>query len=191
MSTYRTESIAAGILFITATTATMASFALTDPVLSGADVAGQVADQQSRVIVGALLETINALASAGIAMALFPIIWRHVQGGGGGLSWSTGDRGEPWCAGRNRPIGSAFARKRCDRPCDPQMGIPHGTDRVQRQHLRALPVSIFLPACAGVSVGLGIFRRYDAALVLHAYSLWLDSQRVGDRHAVIFANLDK
>lgn len=80
MRTYRTATIAAGILFITATTATMAGFTLIDPILAGPDVIGQVADQRSRVSVGAVLETTNALASAGIAMALFPIIWRYTQG---------------------------------------------------------------------------------------------------------------
>ena len=80
MSTYRTESVAAGILFIAATAATMAGFALTDPILGGTDVAGQVAKQRSWIIVGVILEITNALASAGIAMALFPIIWRYTQG---------------------------------------------------------------------------------------------------------------
>lgn len=80
MSPYRTESIAAGMLFIVATSATMASFALTDPILGGADVAGQIAAQRSWIIVGALLEIANALASAGIAMAFFPMIWRYTQG---------------------------------------------------------------------------------------------------------------
>lgn len=80
MSTYSTGSLAAGILFIAATTATMASFALTDPILGGTDVAEQVANQRSGIIVGVILEISNALASAGIAMALFPIIWRFTQG---------------------------------------------------------------------------------------------------------------
>jgi len=80
MRTYRYESVAAGILFIAATTATMASFALIDPILGEGDVAGLLASQRSRIIAGASLEVTNALASAGIAMALFPIIWRCTQG---------------------------------------------------------------------------------------------------------------
>ncbi len=80
MNTYRTETTVAGILFIAATTATMAGFTLTDPILAGPDIIGRVAEQRSLVSVGAILETINALASAGIAMALFPIIWRYAQG---------------------------------------------------------------------------------------------------------------
>jgi hypothetical protein len=79
MRFHRTESIVAGILFIVATSATMAGFVLTDPILGGTDVAGEVSAHRSRMALGAVLETTNALASAGIAMALFPIIWRYVQ----------------------------------------------------------------------------------------------------------------
>ncbi|MEH6647583.1 DUF4386 domain-containing protein [Sulfitobacter sp.] len=68
------------IQLVDQTTATMAGFALTNPILGGTDVAGQVAKQRSWIIIGVILEITNALASAGIAMALFPIIWRYTQG---------------------------------------------------------------------------------------------------------------
>ncbi|MCO4847187.1 MAG: DUF4386 domain-containing protein [Yoonia sp.] len=80
MRHYRTESIVAGVLFITATGATMASQIIIAPMLGAPDVVGQVTDQRSLFVVGVMLELANALASAGIAIALYPIIWRCVQG---------------------------------------------------------------------------------------------------------------
>jgi hypothetical protein len=80
MQRYRTETIIAGVLFIIATTATMAAQLIIAPMLAASDVADHVVNNRSLFIFGVLLELANALASAGIAIALYPVIWRCTQG---------------------------------------------------------------------------------------------------------------
>lgn len=75
MSDYRIESMVAGVLFITATAATMASQIIIEPMLATSNVAGFVIEDRSLFVLGVLLEIVNALASAGIAVAFFPILW--------------------------------------------------------------------------------------------------------------------
>lgn len=75
MKETRTATIVAGTLFITATGATMASQTIVAPMLATADVAEYVMAHRSLFTLGILLEIVNALASAGIAVALFPILW--------------------------------------------------------------------------------------------------------------------
>ena len=75
MSEYRTETIAAGVLFIVATGATMASQIIIAPMLATPDVAGYAMEHRGLYILGVVFEIINALASAGIAVAFFPILW--------------------------------------------------------------------------------------------------------------------
>lgn len=75
MKTYRTESIAAGFLFITATAATMAAQMLLEPMLAVQSVPAHIAENRLIFVAGALLELTNALASCGIAIAFYPIIW--------------------------------------------------------------------------------------------------------------------
>jgi len=80
MQRYRTETIIAGVLFIIATTATMAAQLIIAPMLGASDVADHVANNRSLFIFGVLFELANALASAGIAIAIYPVIWRCTQG---------------------------------------------------------------------------------------------------------------
>jgi hypothetical protein len=80
MRAYRSETTIAGVLFIIATTATMASQLIIAPMLVVPDVADQVVDNRTLFVFGVLLEVTNALASAGIAIALCPVIWRCTQG---------------------------------------------------------------------------------------------------------------
>lgn len=75
MSEYRTETIVAGLLFITATGATMVSQTIIAPMLATADAAEYVMAHRSLFVLGVVLEIVNALASAGIAVTLFPILW--------------------------------------------------------------------------------------------------------------------
>lgn len=70
----------AGFLFITATAATMLSQILIEPFLQAPEVVSRVAEDRDLFVVSALLEVVNALASAGIAFALFPILRRCVEG---------------------------------------------------------------------------------------------------------------
>lgn len=80
MPNYRTEIVIAGFLFITATAATMASQIIVGPMLMMPDVVEYVARHRRLFVLGVVLEITNALASAGIAIALYPIIWRCVRG---------------------------------------------------------------------------------------------------------------
>ncbi|MGP6088567.1 DUF4386 domain-containing protein [Antarctobacter jejuensis] len=77
---YRTESRVAGVLFIIATGATMASQMIVEPILDSATEVAVVAGREVALRLGVLLEIVNALASAGIAIALFPILWLCVRG---------------------------------------------------------------------------------------------------------------
>lgn len=78
--THRTEGIVAGVLFITATAATMASQMIVAPILDAPDITSQIAEQRTAFTLGVILEFTNALASAGIAFALYPIIRRCAEG---------------------------------------------------------------------------------------------------------------
>ena len=77
---FRTESIVAGVLFITATGATMVSQVIVAPILEGVHVTASLAGREAAFTFGVLLEIANALASAGIAIAFFPILWACVRG---------------------------------------------------------------------------------------------------------------
>ena len=80
MQRYRTETIVAGVLFIIATTTTMAAQLIIAPMLAASDVVDHVANYRSLFNLGVLFELANALASVGIAIALYPVIWRCSQG---------------------------------------------------------------------------------------------------------------
>jgi len=74
MNTYRKSAAFAGVLFLVATAAYMTGSALIESVIGTADYLDHAADDQSRIILGVLLEFINSAAVVGIAIALFPIL---------------------------------------------------------------------------------------------------------------------
>ena len=76
MNEFRIETIVAGILFIIATSATMGSQMIIAPMLATPDAAEYVMAHRPLFVLGVVLEIVNALASAGIAVAFFPILWR-------------------------------------------------------------------------------------------------------------------
>lgn len=80
MTSYRTATTAAGVLFIVATGATMLSQILIGPTLESVNVAQQVGSERGLFSSAIFLEIVNAAASAGIAIALFPILRRCVEG---------------------------------------------------------------------------------------------------------------
>jgi hypothetical protein len=80
MKDFRIESIVAGVLFITATAATMASQMIVAPMLEMPNLITHIAENRAAFTWGVLLELTNALASGGIAIALFTVIWRCVLG---------------------------------------------------------------------------------------------------------------
>ena len=77
---FRTESIVAGVLFITATGATMVSQVIVAPILANADATSGITGREGAFVAGVLFEVVNALASAGIAIAFFPILWVCIRG---------------------------------------------------------------------------------------------------------------
>jgi len=80
MTGCRICTITGGCLFIIATAATMLSHILIEPFLLAPDILSQVAENRNLFLVTVLLEIINSLASAGIAIALFPILRCCLEG---------------------------------------------------------------------------------------------------------------
>lgn len=78
MDSNRKAAVAAGVLFIVATVAGVLSrVAFLTPVLSSADPLAAVSANETRVVLGALLLVVGAVAAAGIAIAMYPVLRRH------------------------------------------------------------------------------------------------------------------
>ncbi len=69
-----------GILFITATLATSISQVLLSPILETPDFLMHIVANSNQFVLGVLLELVNALASAGIAIAIFPVLKKYSEG---------------------------------------------------------------------------------------------------------------
>lgn len=82
MPTYRKTSVAAGILFIVGLVFVLSSEGLTNPLVNAPDYLTSLSSSgnQVAVSVGALFELIAALASAGIALTLYPVLKRSHEG---------------------------------------------------------------------------------------------------------------
>ena len=79
MASPRRIAIAAGVLFLVTHVTSVGALVLYGPVLNSPDyVVGAGAD--ARVLVGALLEVILAIAIVGTAVALFPVVKRENEG---------------------------------------------------------------------------------------------------------------
>jgi hypothetical protein len=76
MPTYRRNAIAAGVLFIVCSVASIMSALPTHSLLKGADLAA-LAAHDNRVVLGALIEFIWAASGAGIAIALYPVLRKY------------------------------------------------------------------------------------------------------------------
>jgi hypothetical protein len=80
MDTNRRAAVIAGVLFITATVADVISrVGFLTPILGAPDTLAAVAANESRVLMGALLLLVGAVAASGIAIALYPVLrkWDH------------------------------------------------------------------------------------------------------------------
>ena len=75
MESNRKTAIAAGLLFIAATAASLLGTAI-EPALTGTDYLTQISENMNRVSGGGLLELIAAGTSAGIAISLYPVVKR-------------------------------------------------------------------------------------------------------------------
>jgi Domain of unknown function (DUF4386) len=80
MNTDRKIAIIAGVLFITATAASLSGNGLTGSILDAPDYLARVSSSGNRVMVGVLLSFLAAAGSAGIAIALYPVLKRYDEG---------------------------------------------------------------------------------------------------------------
>ena len=74
MNTYRKAAIIAGIVFIIATAASLLSTGLTGSTTDAPDYLMKISANQDQVMIGVLLLLIAAFASAGIAIAMYPVM---------------------------------------------------------------------------------------------------------------------
>jgi len=74
MKPYRGNAIAAGVLFLTCTAASVLSAVPLGTTLDGSGYLSRVADNGQGVVVAALIEFVWAATGAGIAIALYPVL---------------------------------------------------------------------------------------------------------------------
>lgn len=70
----------AGILFIIATVASLLGSGLTGSIVGAPDYLVQIAANKNLIVVGALLAFVAAAGSAGIAIALYPVLRKYNEG---------------------------------------------------------------------------------------------------------------
>jgi hypothetical protein len=80
MSPDRRAARTAGALFIISSVAALLAVPVESPVLAGAGYLTKIAENASRVSAGGLLELIEAGTSAGIAIALYPVLRQRSEG---------------------------------------------------------------------------------------------------------------
>jgi hypothetical protein len=76
----RKTAIITGILFIIATATTLLGDNLTGPIVGSSDYLVQIVAHKNLIVFGALLKIVAAAGSAGIAIALYPVL-RKYNGG--------------------------------------------------------------------------------------------------------------
>jgi len=77
MKTNRKIAIAAGVLFITATAATSLSMMISEPILGAADYLRNISTNETRFIAAVFLVLVNAIAVAGIAIVMYPVLKKY------------------------------------------------------------------------------------------------------------------
>jgi hypothetical protein len=75
----RTATTVAGVLFLLALVVSILGGGLSEAVLTAPEYLANVYPNRSQVIIGVLLELVNAAAVVGIAAALFPVLRRHQE----------------------------------------------------------------------------------------------------------------
>ena len=80
MNSSKTTARIVGALFITATVAGLLGTSLTGSVVGAPDYLVQIAANKNLVVLGALLKFVAAAASAGIAIALYPVLRKRNEG---------------------------------------------------------------------------------------------------------------
>jgi len=74
MDSYRKTAIIVGVLFITATVAYSLGVIFLDPILGDSEYLNKVSENENLVLIGAFLVLIDAVAVAGIAIVIYPIL---------------------------------------------------------------------------------------------------------------------
>jgi hypothetical protein len=77
MNSYRKTARIVGVLFITAMVTGMLRYFILDPILDAPDYLINVSANENRVIIGSLSFFILAVALAGIAIVIYPILKKH------------------------------------------------------------------------------------------------------------------
>jgi hypothetical protein len=80
MNSSRKTAIIAGVLFIIATVAGVLGTLFSKPILDATDYLIKISANENRIAIGALLAFIAALASASIAISLYPVLKKYNQG---------------------------------------------------------------------------------------------------------------
>jgi hypothetical protein len=80
MDSDRKTALIAGVLFITATVASLLGTAIEQPVLNGTDYLTRIAGNATLLSAGGLLELIAAGTSVGIAISLYPVLQKWSPG---------------------------------------------------------------------------------------------------------------
>jgi hypothetical protein len=73
----RKSAIIVGVLLIACTATTILSLTLLNPILNGQEYLIKIAENESRVIIGAILEFIWAATAMSIAIWLYPVLRKH------------------------------------------------------------------------------------------------------------------
>ena len=77
MNTHRKTAIMVGVFYIAATVAGMLSLPFTEPTLNAPDYLINVSANQNQVLIGALFVLVMAVAVAGIAITVYPVLRKH------------------------------------------------------------------------------------------------------------------
>jgi len=77
MNSSRKTAIIVGALFLTAMVASLLGGGLVESIISAPDYLIAVSENETQVIIGVLLELINAIAVVGIGVLMFPILKQH------------------------------------------------------------------------------------------------------------------
>src|SRR5215210_2136503 len=80
MNTYRRTAVVAGVLWIVATVAGLASTMLLAPILGAPDYLAKISANEGQVLFAAFAQFIAAAAIPAIAIAIYPLLRRHNEG---------------------------------------------------------------------------------------------------------------
>src|ERR1051326_611667 len=171
MDSNRKAALSAGVLFITATVASLAGTALSGPIVNDPDRLTRAATNASPLIGGMLLQFVAAGASVGIAIALYPVL---KQWGGGDGAWLGGlpdpggghvchRRSGPAVLAATGPPGRERRRDRARRAAGNPLGAagrPRGGSRgwrarFHRRRAALLLAALSIEAYSSLAVGLG------------------------------------